>query len=57
MVLPVVKYGDPVLRRKGSRIERVDDAVRQFIADLYETMYVARGVGLASQQVGRALQV
>jgi peptide deformylase len=57
MVLPVVKYGDPVLRRKGARVERVDDAVRQFIADLYETMYAARGVGLASQQVGRAAQV
>ena len=57
MVLSVVKYGDPILRRKGTRVESVDDTIRQFIADLFETMYAARGVGLASQQVGRATQV
>lgn len=57
MVLPVVKYGDPVLRRKGEAVGQVDDAVRQFVADLLETMYDAHGVGLAAQQVGAARQV
>lgn len=57
MVLPVVKYGEPVLRKKGARVERVDDEVRSFLADLMETMYAARGVGLAAQQVGVARQM
>lgn len=57
MVLEIVKYGHPVLRRKGARVEVVDAELRRFIADLLETMYAAKGVGLAAQQVGRALQV
>lgn len=57
MVLTVVKYGEPVLRKKGARVERVDDEVRSFLADLMETMYAARGVGLAAQQVGVARQM
>jgi len=57
MVLTVVKYGEPVLRRKATRVENVDDEVRQFIADLFDTMYAARGVGLAAQQVGHARQI
>lgn len=57
MVLPVIKYGDPILRKKGALIDGVTPELRQFIADLFETMYHARGIGLASQQVGRALQI
>jgi len=56
-VLPVVRYGDPVLRKKGARIEEVTPEIRQLIADMLETMRAARGVGLAAQQVGRALQL
>jgi peptide deformylase len=57
MVLHVVKYGDPVLRRKGARIEKITPEIKQLIADMFETMKAARGVGLAAQQVGRALQL
>lgn len=57
MILEVVKYGHPVLRQKGARIETFDADVRRLIADMLETMYAAKGVGLAAQQVGRALQV
>lgn len=57
MVLPVVKYGTPVLRQKGARIEAVTPAVKQLIADMLETMYAYKGVGLAAQQVGQALQL
>ena len=57
MVLEIVKYGDPVLRAKGKRIEQVDDAVKQLAADMIETMYHAHGLGLAAQQVGVALQL
>ena len=57
MVLPIVKYGHPALRQKGARIEKITPAIRQLIADMFETMYAAAGVGLAAQQVGQALQV
>ncbi len=57
MVLPVVKYGTPVLRQKGAGIEAVTPAIRQLIADMFETMYAYKGVGLAAQQVGEALQL
>lgn len=57
MRLPIRKYGDPVLRAKGKRVEAVDDAVRALADDMLETMHAANGVGLAAQQVGHALQL
>ena len=57
MILPVVKYGTPVLRQKGARIEAVTPVIRQLIGDMFETMYAHKGVGLAAQQVGLALQL
>lgn len=57
MILPIVKYGHPVLRQKGEVISAVTPELEQLIADLLETMYANHGIGLAAQQVGRALQV
>jgi len=57
MILSVVKYGHPVLRQKGVRIESVTLEIKQLIADMFETMYAAKGIGLAAQQVGKALQL
>jgi peptide deformylase len=57
MLLTVVKYGTPVLRQKGSRIDAVTPKIRQLSADMLETMYDAKGIGLAAQQVGLALQL
>jgi peptide deformylase len=57
MRLPIVKYGDPVLRAKGKRIERVDERIRALASDMLETMHDANGVGLAAQQIGEALQL
>ncbi len=57
MILPVVKYGHPMLRQKGARIEKVTPAIQKLIEDMLETMYAAAGIGLAAQQVGRALQL
>jgi len=57
MKLPILQYGDPVLRAKGKRIEKIDERIRQLIQDMIETMYAANGVGLAAQQVGEALQL
>ena len=57
MILPIVKYGNPALRKKGERIETVTPEIKQLIADMFETMEANHGVGLAAQQVGRALQL
>ena len=57
MVLEVVKYGHPALRRKGERIEKFTPEIKQLISDMFDTMYAAKGVGLAAQQVGKALQL
>lgn len=57
MKFAVVHYGDPILRQRGARIETVDDALRETIAGMFDTMYEAHGIGLAAQQVGLALQL
>jgi peptide deformylase len=57
MILPVVKFGTPVLRAKGARIESVTPTIQKLIADMFETMYAHKGIGLAAQQVGLALQL
>jgi peptide deformylase len=57
MILEVVKYGHPTLRKKGARVESVTPAIKKLIANMFETMYATRGVGLAAQQVGEALQL
>jgi peptide deformylase len=57
MILKVVKYGEPVLRKKGAKIESLTPDVKKLIADMFETMYAYKGVGLAAQQVGVATQV
>ena len=49
--LAILEYPDPRLRKTAQRVESVDDAVRQLVADLLETMYAAKGVGLAATQV------
>ena len=57
MLLPIVKYGHPSLRQRGERIERVTPALERLVNDMLETMHQAKGIGLAAQQVGRALQL
>jgi peptide deformylase len=57
MILEVVRFGHPVLRRRGQAVERVTAEIRRLIEDMLETMRAAHGVGLAAQQVGLALQL
>ena len=57
MKLPILQYGDPILRTKGKRIEKIDERIRQLTQDMIETMHAANGVGLAAQQVGEPLQL
>ncbi|MBI2400317.1 MAG: peptide deformylase [Deltaproteobacteria bacterium] len=57
MILEIIKYPDPFLKTHAARVESVDDSVRKLIDDMIETMYYARGIGLASVQVGDPRQV
>lgn len=56
-VLPIVKYGDPFLRKPTSPVATIDRDILQLIDDMTETMYVAPGVGLAANQVGVSLRL
>jgi peptide deformylase len=57
MILSIFQYGDPILRTKGKQIEKIDNHIRELVASMIETMHAAHGVGLAAQQVGKALQL
>lgn len=57
MSLQIVHYCDPILRRKGEKITMFDAFLRQLSTEMVETMHEAHGIGLAAQQVGRALQI
>ena len=52
-----MQYGSPMLRAKGRPVEEIDDRLRRLAADMIETMRAARGVGLAAQQIGEAVQL
>ena len=57
MLLSIVKYGRPILRKKGELIRPERENLRQLIDDMLETMHHAKGVGLAAQQIGQAIQL
>ncbi len=57
MILDIIKYGHPVLRQKGARIESITPEIKKLIAEMLATMHASKGVGLAAQQIGRALQL
>ena len=56
-ILPIVLYPDPVLLRPTRPVETIDDELRQFVADMAETMNAAPGIGLAANQVGVSKRV
>jgi peptide deformylase len=57
MILPIVGYGDPVLRKLGEEISPDYADLKQTISNMYETMYNACGVGLAAPQVGLPIRL
>lgn len=57
MIRPVTKYGDAVLEKSGSRIEKFDEEFAKLCDDMFESMYAAQGVGLAAPQVGLPLRL
>lgn len=57
MILPIVAYGDPVLRKMGVDIDKDYPNLKQLIEDMFETMNNALGVGLAAPQIGKAIRL
>ncbi|HQW06240.1 MAG: peptide deformylase [Flavobacteriales bacterium] len=57
MILPIRAYGDPVLKKMAQDIEPAHSGLKQLIADMFETMYAASGVGLAAPQVGKSIRL
>ena len=56
MILPIVAYGSPVLRKETEEIEEGSD-VKELISNMFETMYASSGVGLAGPQIGESLRI
>ena len=57
MVLPIVAYGDPVLKREAEEIDENYEGLKELIANMFETMEAASGVGLAAPQIGLGIRL
>lgn len=57
MELNLCYYGDPILRKKAASIPFIDEEIKQFVADMIDTMKKEDGIGLAAPQVGRSLRL
>ena len=52
MIYPIVKFGNPVLEKPAEKVTVFDEELKKLIEDMFESMYAARGVGLAAPQIG-----
>jgi len=57
MIYPIVKYGQEVLEKPGAPVTQFDGDLEKLVADMFETMYAANGVGLAAPQIGLSLKL
>lgn len=57
MILPIVAYGDPVLKREAAEIDKEYEGLDELIENMFESMYEASGVGLAAPQVGKSIRL
>src|SRR5262245_1816345 len=57
MIIPIVLYGDPVLRKKCAPVTSITAEIRALSKDMLETMHDALGVGLAAPQIAKAIQL
>ena len=57
MILPIVAYGDPILKRRAKEISSSSKDLEILLKNMWETMYAANGVGLAAPQVGKSLRL
>jgi len=56
MIYPIVKFGDPVLEKPAAPVTAFDEELKKLVADMFESMYEAHGVGLAAPQIGHVAQ-
>src|SRR5579859_828358 len=54
MIYPIVKFPDPILQRPSASVTELNDELRKLVADMFESMYAAQGIGLAAPQIGVA---
>ena len=57
MILPIVGYGDPILKKRATDVDKNYPDLKLLIKDMYETMYHASGVGLAAPQIGKGIRL
>ena len=57
MILPIVGYGNPILKKRAQKIEKNYPDLKALISDMFETMYHATGVGLAAPQIGKSIRL
>jgi len=57
MILPIIAYGDPVLKKDTQEIDDSYPNLKSLISDMFETMYEAKGVGLAAPQIGKSIRL
>jgi peptide deformylase len=57
MIREIVKYPDPVLQREAAPVTEFDEELRTLVADMFESMYAAKGIGLAAPQIGISRQI
>src|SRR5690554_7416026 len=57
MIVPIVAYGDPVLKVEGVEIDKDYEGLSELLDNMWETMYNARGVGLAAPQIGKSIRL
>lgn len=57
MILPIIAYGDPVLRKLGKSIDKDYPALESLLENMFETMYGAKGIGLAAPQIGLPIRI
>ena len=57
MILPIIAYGDPVLRKLGKSIDKEYPALESLLENMFETIYGAKGIGLAAPQIGLPIRI
>lgn len=57
MILPILAYGDPILKKESEEIDETYTGLKTLIEDMFETMYRAKGVGLAAPQIGKNIRL
>ena len=57
MILPIIGYGAPILKKRAQKIEKNCPDLKKLISNMFETMYHASGVGLAAPQIGKSIRL